>query len=233
MKQIVLALAFLAIGCEQEIPKPIGHVNDFAEVLPKDMAERLEAKLKAYKTETTNEVAIVTVKSLGGESVEDYTVRLAKAWGVGNKKKDNGVVFLIAPSERKCRIEVGYGLEAKLTDIQAKQIIEGIIIPEFKAKRMPEGIEKGTESIVTVLSGKPLPVAAKAAEEKTPVAPVVVAIILGILIIIVVLAVLSEATGGLGGGWSSSGGFSSGGGGGSSGGFGGGSFGGGGASGSW
>jgi uncharacterized protein len=228
MKKLVLALAFLAIGCQEEIPKPVGHVNDFADVLKPDVEKRLEEQLVAYKKETTNEIAVVTVKSLGMESVEDYTVRLAKAWGVGNKKKDNGIVLLFAIKDKKCRIEVGYGLESKLTDIQSKQIIESVIVPLCKVDKIPDGIEKGVDAVILTLSGKPLTGILKAVEEETAIGFWTI-LVIGIILIVIILAVVSEVVGS--GGWSSSGGFSSGGGGG--GGFGGGSFGGGGASGGW
>lgn len=235
MKTILLVLALLAVGCQEEIPKPVGHVNDFADVLKPDVKKRLEEKLVAYKKETTNEIAVVTVKSLGIESVEDYTVRLAKDWGVGGKKKDNGIVLLFAIKDRKCRIEVGYGLEAKLTDIQSKRIIESVIIPMCKADKIPDGIEKGVDSVILTLSGKPIDGIVSVVEEETTLSTWIVLLIVIILIVVMIIAiagVASEASGG----WSSSGGFFSGGGGGGGGGFGGfsgGSFGGGGASGSW
>ena len=190
MKKLLLALALLAIGFAQEIPKPVGHVNDFAGILPKDMSNRLEAKLRAYKTETSNEVSVVTVKSLGGMSVEDYTIRLAKAWGVGNKKKDNGVVFLIAPNDRKCRIEVGYGLEPKLTDIQAKRIIESVVIPKFKQGQMPAGVESGTESILLALTGKAPPAAAPVKGEPVSKPEMVLLIILGACFLVVIVVAM-------------------------------------------
>jgi len=205
VKKIISVLALLAVGFAQEIPKPVGHVNDFAGIIPKEMTERLETKLRAYKTETSNEVSVVTVKSLSGMSVEDYTVRLAKAWGVGNRKKDNGVVFLIAPKERRCRIEVGYGLEPKLTDIQAKRIIESVVIPKFKEGKMPEGIEAGTESIISTLTGKTAPAAAPAEAETGPNIGLISIIAFGvILLVVIVVAVLNGLSTGGRSEWSSS-----------------------------
>jgi len=230
MKNLVLALAVLTIGCQEEISKPVGHVNDFAEILDADVEKRLEEKLVAYKKETTNEIAVVTVKSLGMESVEDYTVRLAKAWGVGNKKKDNGVVLLFAIKDKKCRIEVGYGLEAKLTDIQAKRIIESVVIPMCKADKIPDGIEKGVDSIVLTLSGKPIGDIVSTVEKEIELSTGMI-IFTMIVLIIIGIAIAAAVVSDVSGGWSSSGGFFSGGGGG--GGFGGGGFGGGGASGGW
>jgi len=198
MKKLLLSLALLAIGFAQEIPRPVGHVNDFAGIIPRDMVDRLETKLRAYKTETSNEVSVVTVKSLNGMSVEDYTVRLAKAWGVGNKKKDNGVVFLIAPKERKCRIEVGYGLESKLTDIQAKRIIESVVIPKFKQGQMPAGIESGTEAILSTLTGQAAPaVPASTPVEEVPFGAVWVVLlaVIGVVVVIALIAMFMSGTG--------------------------------------
>lgn len=194
MKKLLLVLTLFTIGFVQEIPKPVGHVNDFAGILPKDMSNRLEAKLRTYKTETSNEVSVVTVKTLGGMSVEDYTIRLAKAWGVGNKKKDNGVVFLIAPNDRRCRIEVGYGLEPKLTDIQAKRIIESVVIPKFKQGQMPSGIEAGAESILLSLTGKLAPAAPAAPSENDPgggVVLIIFGVVIGVVILIAVMVSFS------------------------------------------
>src|SRR5690348_9508325 len=96
--------------------KPQGYVSDFAHVLSSDTRQALEAKLSNFERATTNEIAVVTVPSLEGDTEEDYAVRLFKEWGIGKKGKDNGVLILIAPHERRARIEVGYGLEEVLPD---------------------------------------------------------------------------------------------------------------------
>lgn len=160
MRKLTAVLAFIfAIGFglaySVEYPQPYGHVNDFAKLLPVDTAKMLEAELRTYKAQTSIEVAVVTVNSLEGLSVEDYTIELARRWGVGEKKKDNGVVFLIAPNERKARIEVGYGLEPDLTDAQSGRIMRDQIVPLFKEGRMTDGVAAGVAGILQQLGDMP------------------------------------------------------------------------------
>lgn len=160
MKKLAIAFAlisvfFFGLVGAIEYPKPHGYVNDFANLLPLDVAKKLETELRTYKEQTSIEVAVVTVNSLEGLSVEDYTIELARHWGVGEKKKDNGVVFLIAPNERKARIEVGYGLESDLTDAQAGRIMRDQILPLFKEGRMPDGVVAGVVGILQQLGDMP------------------------------------------------------------------------------
>ena len=115
----------------------------------------LEQKLHDYKEQTSIEVAVVTVSSLEGLTVEEYTLNLAQKWGVGDKEKDNGIVVLVAPNERKIRIEVGYGMEPDLTDAQAGRIIQGTIIPYFKNNQMAEGVVIGVNTILAGLGSVP------------------------------------------------------------------------------
>ncbi len=148
MRPLLMAV-LLAVG--GNFPQPVGHVNDFAEVLSQEAESRLEEKLKRYADDTGIEVAVVTIASLDDSTVEEYTLNLANSWGVGDKKKDNGLVFLIAPNERKTRIEVGYGLEPDLPDVAAGRIIRDDVLPLFKEKKMEEGIIAGVSAIVAQL----------------------------------------------------------------------------------
>lgn len=129
-------------------PEPVGFVNDFANLLSEGAKKDIGTLLAKYERETSIEIAVVTVSSLQGLTVEDYTIRLAESWGVGKKKKDNGIVLLVAPQERKVRIEVGYGLEPELTDAAAGQIIQNVILPAFKAGKMEAGVVSGVRAIV-------------------------------------------------------------------------------------
>ena len=166
--RMLAALAFLFAFCglafAGDYPKPYGHVNDFANILPRDVAKKLETELRTYKEQTSIEIAVVTVKSLEGLSVEEYTIELARRWGVGEKKKDNGVVLLVAPNERKARIEVGYGLEPDLTDAQSGRIMQNRIIPLFKKGEMAEGVVAGVAGILEELGATPY--AARAEERE-------------------------------------------------------------------
>src|SRR3989338_4459614 len=158
---IVAAIAFAV----PNYPKPVGYVNDFANIMSAETKQQTETRLRDYRQKTSIEVAVVTVLSLEGETVEDYTLGLAQSWGVGDKKKDNGVVLLVAPNERKMRIEVGYGMESDLTDVQSGRIIRDIIIPYFKESvdlptaaknaKLTKGIMAGIDAILTNLGIKP------------------------------------------------------------------------------
>lgn len=156
-KRILTFLAILIIlpaAALAAISAPKGFVNDFANVLSQETQAKLEGMLSAFEKSTTNEVAVVTLPSLDGEPVENVAVSLFKKWGVGKKGKDNGVLFLIAPNERKMRIEVGYGLEGAINDALAGRIMDEVVIPRFSAGDMDSGIAAGTLTIVKVISAK-------------------------------------------------------------------------------
>src|SRR5690606_2310412 len=147
--------AALAAGIA--FPPLTGRVVDAAHVLPADEIARLEAALAAHEAKTTNQVVVATVPSLQRNDIESYAHALFRTWALGQKDKDNGVLFLIAPDEREMRIEVGYGLEGTLTDALASQIIRNIVTPHFREGDLPGGIEAGTNAILTVLGGGALP----------------------------------------------------------------------------
>lgn len=132
---------------------PTDYVNDFAHVLQPQTLQSLNAGLQAYEASTTNQVAVVTVSSLGGDTVENYANSLFREWGIGQKDKNNGVLFLIAIEDRKMRIEVGYGLEGALTDLQSSKIISNIIQPYFKRGDYDTGVTEGLNAIITTISG--------------------------------------------------------------------------------
>ena len=220
---------------------------------------RLEGKLADLEAKTTTQLVVVTLSSLQGYEIADYGYQLGRHWGIGQKGKNNGALLIVAPTDRKVRIEVGYGLEGLLTDAVTRLIIDNAILPRFRAGDFVGGIERGTDDIIQVLSGDAEAFKQRAAERAGRPsggegfgAFTFVLIFLAFWFFLVVRGVRKEFRRGrrgsglwgpplAGGGWSSgssSGGGSWGGsGGGSSGGGGfsggGGSFGGGGSSGSW
>jgi uncharacterized protein len=254
---VAVMLAFAAYAFAQQFPPLTGRVVDEANLMDAATRDALTAKLAALEAKTTDQFVIVTVKSLGGRTIEDYGVNLGRTWKIGQKDKNNGVLLIVAPNERKVRIEVGYGLEGTLTDAISKFIIETSIIPRFKAGDFVGGIRRGADDIIQVLSGDAADFKQRAAARNAPQPVTVLELIImlifvgvaGFIILSVLCTVLSIfhavlALFGLAkekpkqGFWywvdqgSSAFGSSSGG---SSGGFsgGGGSFGGGGSSGSW
>ena len=151
---LLVSIVLTAQALALEVPGSHGHVTDTAEMLSDKKAKEIESLLTSYEKETSKEIAILTIKSLEGEVLEEYSIKVAQTWGIGKEGKDNGVLLLISEKERKIRIEVGYGLEGDLTDMLAGRIIDKEIKPEFKEKDFDDGIEKGIKKIIEVLDGK-------------------------------------------------------------------------------
>ena len=134
------------------MPRPLGHVNDFAGVLTEDDRAYLEDFLRTLERDTSAEVVVVTVTSLDGLNIEEFAVRLFADWGIGDAAKDNGVL-LVAPAERRVRIEVCYGLEGSLPDGLAGEIIRSAIVPEFQQGNLRRGIGRGLDRISRIVRG--------------------------------------------------------------------------------
>jgi uncharacterized protein len=220
-------------------PRPEGRVTDQTRTLSPGESAALERRLSSFEQETTNQIAVLLIPSLEGDSLEDYSIRLAEKWKIGQKGKNNGAILLIVKDDRKIRIEVGYGLEGALPDALAGAIIRNEIAPRFKAGQFYQGIEAGIDAIMAATKGE-----YKARPEKKRGS--LLASWLPFLILLVFFGFFALAASqarrrhyhsGGSGGWASGGGFFGGGSswGDSGGGFsgGGGDFGGGGASGSW
>lgn len=127
--------------------KAQGFVNDFAKVLSVPVKTTLEQELQKFSQDTGHEIAVVTVQTLNEDVIEDYANTLFREWGIGKKNADNGVLFLVAKEDRKMRIEVGYGLEGALTDIESKHIQEDTVKPLFQAGNFEQGIVAGAKGI--------------------------------------------------------------------------------------
>jgi uncharacterized protein len=153
---VILAVLFVLVGpaAAKEIPHLTAHVNDYANLIPQDQRQRIEAQLAQFEQQTGNQVAVLTIDSLEGEAIEDYANRVARAWALGQKGKDNGALLLVARQDRKMRIEVGYGLEPVLTDLQTSVIQNEVIIPYFKRGDFGGGIEAGVNAILSTIQGK-------------------------------------------------------------------------------
>jgi len=258
MRKFIIAFILFSIssiGFAQEFPaKPTKLVNDYTGTLSADQIQQLEKKLVLFDDSSSTQIAIAILKSVGDYDINEYAVELGRKWGVGDAKKNNGIIIVVALGDRKISIQTGYGLEGALPDVYAKRIIENEIKPYFKAGDYYSGLDAGTTAIIKYTRGeykndKP--------KNKNGGGGGGAAAIL-VIIVIVVIVILKRGGGGGNGGqviggrgvanalfWSMllSGGRSSGGGsgwgggsssgGGGFGGFGGGSFGGGGSSGSW
>ncbi len=247
----LLALVFATLAlAAPNYPPLTGRIVDQANIISSEARLSIGPKLADLEDKSGIQLVVATVKSLDGEEIEPYANGLFRTWKLGEKTKNNGVLLLVAPNERRVRIEVGYGLEGTLTDALSKIIIANAIAPRFKAGDYSDGISRGVDDIVTVLTTdssewqkRP---SLRVDDEQTPdwVGWLLIAGIIGFVFLLIVspsfrafvvnMLIVLNSSGPRGGGFSG-GGYSGGGGGFSGGGFsgGGGSSGGGGASGSW
>ncbi len=240
---VVVLTFFLALSAAAlTFPTLSGRVVDEANILDAGTRTALTEKLAGLEAKTTDQLVVVTLKSLQGTSIEDFGYQLGRYWRVGQKGKNNGALLIVVPGERRVRIEVGYGLEATLTDAVSRLIIENAIIPRFRANDFPGGVTRGVDDIISVLTGDAEEWKQRAAKRPDTVSQspstqsdsiwsviVLMLIVVGVVVLcamllgalcLQILSILALAGGR---GSSSSGGFSGGGG----------SFGGGGASGRW
>ncbi len=151
---LLLLLLPLAWALAKDVPPLAGRVNDTANLIPLDQRQRIEAQLAQFEQQTSNQVSVLTVESLDGEEIADYANKVGRAWGLGQKGKDNGALLLVSKNDRKMRIEVGYGLEPVLTDLQTSIIQNQVIIPYFKKGDFGGGIEAGVTAILSTIQGK-------------------------------------------------------------------------------
>lgn len=254
MRFFAALIAFLVLAlpatAAPKFPALTGRVVDDAHVLSDQTKGDLDQKLAALEAKTSRQLIVVTLPSLQGYDIADYGYQLGRAWGIGQAKLNNGVLFIVAPNEHRVRIEVGYGLEPIITDALSEVIIQQAVLPKFRTGDFNGGVEAGVDALLQQLTLDPSQAEARAAAAAqqaqngqgamSGVSP------LSVLFIILFIAIAFGRIfggfgflpflfmGGFGGGRGYGGGdFGGGGFGGGFGGGGGGSFGGGGASGSW
>ncbi|MFD1199768.1 TPM domain-containing protein [Brucella gallinifaecis] len=155
---LLLFVSFVAGAVHaQDAAKPAqaltGRVVDAAGIMDPAQLQQLTKKLADFEAKSSDQVVVVTAPSLNGEDIESFSNRLFRAWALGQKQENNGVLLVVAPNDRKVRIEVGYGLEGTMTDALSSVIINGTIIPEFRNGNYSEGIVQGVDGILSVLSG--------------------------------------------------------------------------------
>lgn len=246
---VLFALAAPALA-EPKFPPLTGRIVDDAHLLSPETTQKLDGELAQLEQQTGHQLVVATVPDLQGYEIEDYGYQLGRTWQIGRKGINDGVILLVAPKERKVRIEVGYGLEPVLTDALSNVILQRKVLPQFKAGHMEQGIVDGTEALIQQLAlpedqarqnvAQAEQAQQRAQQDQAPPIPVIIAVV---VIFFILAGLFSRGGGGLwwllpfllssgnrrdgwgGGGW----------GGGGGGGFsgGGGSFGGGGSSGNW
>jgi uncharacterized protein len=163
---LALAGAWLAapLAAQPQFPELTGRVVDNADILTPEAEAALTAKLEALETQTQRQLVVATVPDLQGYDISDYGYQLGRAWGLGDAERNDGALLLVAPNDRKVRIEVGYGLEGYLTDALSALIIQNAILPRFRENDYPGGIMAGTDAIIAQLQLPPEEAAKLAAE---------------------------------------------------------------------
>jgi uncharacterized protein len=214
-----------------DVPSYSGFVNDTAGMLSPAYRVALEQDLRAYEASTTNEIAVLTVPTLAGDSIEDFSVRVFEQWGIGKKSQDNGLLLLLVRDDKKARIEIGYGLEPYITDADAGDIIRNDIAPAFQAGKYDEGVAAAIADVENYLGGNVVAQGSQQGQQDE----IGTYIFFSLFIVSIILNILRarRRKKGLPIPWWWAGGPPTGGWGGGFGGFGGGRSGGGGASGGW
>jgi uncharacterized protein len=181
-----------------DVPVLRGHVNDYAGLLAAGTVEKIESDLTAFEKSDSTQVVLLTISSLEGDSLEDFSIRVAESWKIGQKGKDNGVILLVAKQERKIRIEVGRGLEGKLTDLQSGSIIRREIAPRFKTGDYDGGLASGAAAIQAAVRGEYSAAPADVSRSRGK-APSVPTMLIFLLVACVVLGGISRILGGIAG----------------------------------
>ncbi|MEP0775694.1 MAG: TPM domain-containing protein [Acidobacteriota bacterium] len=153
LRLLLATVLAVAPAVALEVPYLTGRVNDHAGLLSGEQRESLENLLAELEKNTTAQVAVLTIPSLEGENLEEYSLRVADTWKLGQREKDNGVLFLISTGDRAMRLEVGYGLEGVLPDATCRRILDGLVRPRFRAGDFPGGIEAGVQAVAGVIAG--------------------------------------------------------------------------------
>lgn len=249
----LVALALLLVSgraSARDVPPLRAHVNDTADMLSADAEQKLEQRLTNYEQRTQQQFALLTIDTLDGDPIEQFSLRVAEAWKLGQKGKDNGLLLLIVKNDRKLRIEAGYGLEGEVTDAFSARVIRNVLTPQLRAGQADQGVDQAFSLLMKQASGEEVPASALAPPQRrqqSQGSPVALLVILFLIIPFLLPLLLGRGgrgrrggfviggLGGFGGGGFGGGGGGWGGGGGGGGGYsgGGGGFGGGGASGSW
>ncbi len=190
LKILVLTLLIAAPLSAQDFPEPTGHVNDFANLLEQREVQNLEDKLSTYRDTTSNVIAIAIVESLQGLPREEVATSIFNEWRMWEGERQNGVLILVAPNEREMQIEVGYGLEGAVTDLQAGRIVDEILRPNFQQENFYTGLERATTVLMQLGAGEYDAVERATQEDSGNFSFIV------ILIIFIIIYTLVRASGG-------------------------------------
>ena len=194
----LLYLALASSAFALDVPPLRGHVNDYAGILSSRAVQELEARLADFERSDSTQIVVLTIPTLAGENLEEYSIKVAESWKVGMKGLDNGAILLIAKQERKIRIEVGRGLEGKLTDLVSGRIIRGDITPRFKAGDFDGGVFAGVAAIMAVVKGE-YQAQPRDLRQSKKSAPPIIALLIFLLVACIFLGAISRPLGGVAG----------------------------------
>jgi uncharacterized protein len=181
-----------------DVPALKGYVNDYANMMSPAVRTKLTNELKEFERTDSTQVVILTIPSLEGLAIEDYSIKVAEAWKVGQKGRDNGILFIVASQERKMRIEVGRGLEGKLTDLTAGRIIDLVVKPRFKRGDFNGGFVAGVAALIDATKGEFKADDAKPSQKKKSFSPLLTILLFG-GISLLILGSFSRVLGGIAG----------------------------------
>jgi len=150
----LLLLCIPSSGSSLEVPKLQGYVNDYGDMISPGVEAELTAQLKSFEASDSTQMVILTVPSLQGEPIDDYSIRVAEAWKIGQARKDNGIIITVSKEDRRMRIEVGRGLEGKLTDLAAGRIIDQVMKPRFREGNFDAGFSATVSALMDATRGE-------------------------------------------------------------------------------
>lgn len=201
MKKFAILLILLLVpwcSWALDVPPLRGPVNDYAGLLSPAAAQHLAATLRDFERSDSTQVVVLTIPTLAGDNLEDFSIRVAEAWKIGQKGLDNGAILLIAKAERKVRIEVGRGLEGRLTDLIAGRIIRNEITPFFKRGDYDDGVIAGVTAIMATVRGE-YSAGREGARQSHRGAPPIVSLLLFLVVACIFAGALSRVLGGIAG----------------------------------
>lgn len=198
MKRILLIVIMLLMPLPLsalDVPQLTGRVNDYARMLSPETKSRLEQKLRDFERDQSTQIVVLTIPSLQGDNIDQFAIKVAENWKIGQKGKDNGVILLLAQAERKVRIEVGRGLQGVLPDITAGQIIRNTMRPFLKDGNFDQGITVGVDAIIVATKGEFKASPAEAKKQPQKKSPSLITMLLGLTVGMLVLGAFSRQLG--------------------------------------
>ncbi|MGZ3605865.1 MAG: TPM domain-containing protein [Thermodesulfobacteriota bacterium] len=196
---ILLLCCLPIVAHSLDVPRLQGYVNDYAGMISPSAKSKIEQGLKAFEQSDSTQLVILTIPSLEGENIEEFSIKVAEAWKIGQQQKDNGILLIVSKQERKIRIEVGRGLEGRLTDLMAGRIIDQVIKPRFKQGDFDAGFVAGASALISATRGE-FKVEQRPIQRKQKGFPPFLTFLLFLGVFVLILGSLSRIVGGIAGG---------------------------------